>query len=84
MNYIYVMVCQVSQVHKIRETNFVNLRHVSCEFKISEKFIDISMSKTLREDSNLPSLPRIFSCKTARWGRVTFFLKKNIFIALIT
>jgi hypothetical protein len=30
-------VCQASQVHKIRETNFVDLRYIIYDFKIHEQ-----------------------------------------------
>jgi hypothetical protein len=30
-----------SQVHKIRKTNFVDLRHITYDFKIREKFLRI-------------------------------------------
>jgi hypothetical protein len=70
-------VCQVSQVHKIRETNFVDLRYITCDFKIPEQFSKVQMITTLKGNFNLISLLQNFHAKRQGGGKVTFFLEKT-------
>jgi hypothetical protein len=56
-------VCQASQVHKICEANFVDLRYFTCDFKIREQFTKVQMIKTLKGNFNFLSLLRNFHAK---------------------
>jgi hypothetical protein len=57
-------VCQASQVHKIRETNFVDLHYIIYDFKIREKLSKVQMIKILTGNFNFIKLASKFSCKT--------------------
>jgi hypothetical protein len=56
-------VCQAGQVHKIRETNFVDLHYITYDFKIREQFSKVQMIKTLKGNFNFLNLPRNFHAK---------------------
>jgi hypothetical protein len=56
-------VCQAGQVHKIRETNFVDLHYITYDFKIREQFSKVHMIKTLTVNFNFLNLPRNFHAK---------------------
>jgi hypothetical protein len=56
-------VCQASQVHKIRETNFVDLYYIICDLKSHEKLAEVPMIKTLTKNFNFFNLPRNFHAK---------------------
>jgi hypothetical protein len=56
-------VCQASQVHKIRETNFVDLHYITYDFKAHEQFSKVQMIKTLTRNFNFFNLPRNFHAK---------------------
>jgi hypothetical protein len=56
-------VCQASQVHKIRETNFVNLRYIIHDFKIREQLSKVQMIKILEGNFNFLNLTRNFHAK---------------------
>jgi hypothetical protein len=56
-------VCQASQVHKICETNFVDLYYITCDLKSREKLEKVSMIKTLTKNFNFFNLPHNFHAK---------------------
>jgi hypothetical protein len=56
-------VCQAGQVHKIRETNFVDLHYITYDFKIREQISKVQMIKTLTGNFNFLNLPRNFHAK---------------------
>jgi hypothetical protein len=54
---------QASQVHKIRETNFVDLHYITYDFKIRKQFSKVLMIKTLTGNFNFLNMPRSFHAK---------------------
>jgi hypothetical protein len=56
-------VCQASQVHKICEENFVNMRYITCELEIREQFSKVQMIKTLKGNFNIFSPLQNFHAK---------------------
>jgi hypothetical protein len=56
-------VCQASQVHKISETNFVDLHYITYDFKIREQLPKVQIIKTSTGNFNFFNLPRNFHAK---------------------
>jgi hypothetical protein len=71
-----VQVCQASQVHKIRETNFVDLHYIIYDFKIREQFSKVQ--ETLTSSACL----EIFK-QNDKVGKGDIFSQENVFIALV-
>jgi hypothetical protein len=56
-------VCQASQVRKIHETNFADLRYIIYDFEIREQLSKEQMIKVLAGNLNFLNLPRNFHAK---------------------
>jgi hypothetical protein len=64
------------------ENKFCRLAQQRLKFPKTNEDFSQKYARLKYSNSKLRQLAFKFSCKTARWGRVTFFQEKNSFIAL--